>query len=153
MTLKVSSPAFQEGGEIPLRYSCEGEDVSPVLQWSDPPEGTKSIALIMDDPDAPGGTFTHWVLYNLPPDSRSLPEAIPAKAEPSTGTLQGKNDFQKTGYSGPCPPPGRPHRYQFTVYALDRALNLEAGISQRQLREAIEGHILAQGRLTGTYQR
>ena len=153
MTLAVSSAAFQEGGKIPASYTCEGRDVSPALTWGEPPAGTQSFALIMDDPDAPGGVFTHWVLFNLPADSRELPEAVPTQPQLSDGSLQGKNDFGKTGYGGPCPPSGRPHRYQFTLYALDQTLDLKAGASKKQAIDAMQGHILAQGRLTGTYQR
>ena len=153
MALTVSSSAFQEGDKIPAKYTCEGQDVSPPLAWSEPPAGTRSLALIVDDPDAPGGVFTHWLLFNIPPDSRELPEAVPAQAELDSGALQGKTDFGRTGYGGPCPPPGRPHRYQFTLYALDQPLDLEGGASKKQLLSAMEGHILAQGQLTGTYQR
>ena len=153
MALTVLSSAFQEGDKIPAKYTCEGQDVSPPLAWSEPPAGTRSLALIVDDPDAPGGVFTHWLLFNIPPDSRELPEAVPAQAELDSGALQGKTDFGRTGYGGPCPPPGRPHRYQFTLYALDQPLDLEGGASKKQLLSAMEGHILAQGQLTGTYQR
>ncbi len=153
MALTVSSSAFQEGGEIPTKYTCEGQDVSPALIWGEPPAGTKSFALIVDDPDAPVGVFTHWVLFNLPADSSSLPEAVPAQNQLPDGSLQGKSDFGKIGYGGPCPPPGNPHRYQFTLYALDQILNLEAGASKKQVLEAMQGHVLAQGRLIGTYQR
>lgn len=153
MALELSSSAFQEGGEIPTKYTCEGQDVSPTLTWGEPPAGTQSLALIMDDPDAPVGVFTHWVLFNLPADSRGLPEAVPTQAQLPDGSLQGKNDFGKIGYGGPCPPPGRPHRYQFTLYALDQTLDLKAGASKKQVLDAMQGHILAQGRLTGTYQR
>lgn len=153
MALTVSSSAFQEGDKIPAKYTCEGQDVSPPLAWSEPPAGTRSLALIVDDPDAPGGVFTHWLLFNIPPDSRELPEAVPTQAELASGALQGKTDFGRTGYGGPCPPPGRPHRYQFTLYALDQPLDLEGGASKKQLLSAMEGHILAQGQLTGTYQR
>lgn len=153
MPLTVSSPAFQEGSAIPTRYSCQGQDVSPPLQWSEPPEGTASFALIMDDLDAPGGVFTHWVLFNVPSDSRELAEAVPTGAELPTGALQGKNDFGRIGYGGPCPPLGAPHRYRFTLYALNQALTLGAGVSKNQLLNAMKGHILAQGQLTGTYQR
>ncbi len=153
MALTVSSSAFQEGDKIPAKYTCEGQDVSPSLAWSEPPAGTRSLALIVDDPDAPGGVFTHWLLFNIPPDSRELPEAVPTQAELASGALQGKTDFGRTGYGGPCPPPGRPHRYQFTLYALDQPLDLEGGASKKQLLSAMEGHILAQGQLTGTYQR
>jgi len=153
MALVVSSSAFQEGGEIPTKYTCEGQDVSPALTWSEPPAETWSFTLIVDDPDAPVGEFTHWVLFNLSADSRGLPEAMPAQAQLPDGSLQGKNDFGKIGYGGPCPPPGRPHRYQFTLYALDQTLDLKAGASKKQVLDAMQGHILAQGRLTGTYQR
>lgn len=153
MALTVSSSAFQEGDKIPAKYTCEGQDVSPPLAWSEPPAGTRSLALIVDDPDAPGGVFTHWLLFNIPPDSRELPEAVPTQAELASGALQGKTDFGRTGYGGPCPPPGRPHRYQFTLHALDQPLDLEGGASKKQLLSAMEGHILAQGQLTGTYQR
>jgi len=153
MALELSSSAFQEGGEIPTKYTCEGQDVSPTLTWGKPPAGTQSLALIVDDPDAPVGVFTHWVLFNLPADSRGLPEAMPTQAQLPDGSLQGKNDFGKIGYGGPCPPPGRPHRYQFTLYALDQTLDLKAGASKKQVLDAMQGHILAQGRLTGTYQR
>jgi|Deesub1362B_J571_1020462.scaffolds.fasta_scaffold27118_1 hypothetical protein len=153
MALSISSPAFQEGGEIPAKYTCEGQDVSPELVWGEPPAGTQSFVLIMDDPDAPGGVFTHWVLFNLPVASRKLPEGVPAQAQLPDGSLQGKNDFGKIGYGGPCPPSGRPHRYQFTLYALDQPLDLKAGVSKKQVIQAMQGHILAQGRLTGTYQR
>ena len=153
MALSISSPVFQEGEGIPAKYSCEGQDISPPLAWGEPPAGTNSFALIVDDPDAPGRVFTHWALFNLPADSRELPEAVPAQPQLSSGALQGKNDFGKTGYGGPCPPPGRPHRYQFTLYALDQLLDLKSGASKQQVLEAMQGHILGQGQLTGTYQR
>ena len=153
MALTVLSSAFQEGSEIPARYTCEGQDVSPALTWEEPPAETQSFALIMDDPDAPGGVFTHWVLFNLPADSRGLSEAVPTQPQLPDGSLQGKNDFGRSGYGGPCPPPGRPHRYQFTLYALDQTLDLKAGASKKQVIDAMRGHILAQGRLTGTYRR
>jgi Raf kinase inhibitor-like YbhB/YbcL family protein len=153
MALTVSSSAFQEGSKIPAKYTCEGQDVSPALTWGEPPAGTQSFALIVDDPDAPGGVFTHWVVFNLPADSRGLPEAVPAQAQLPDGSVQGKNDFGKLGYGGPCPPPGRPHRYQFTLYALDQSLDLKAGAAKKPVIDAMQGHILAQGRLTGTYQR
>ena len=153
MALSISSPVFQEGEGIPAKYSCEGQDISPPLVWGEPPADTNSFALIVDDPDAPGRVFTHWVLFNLPADSRELPEAVPTQPQLSSGALQGKNDFGKTGYGGPCPPPGRPHRYQFTLYALDQLLDLKSGASKQQVLEAMQGHILGQGQLTGTYQR
>jgi len=153
MALSISSPVFQEGEGIPAKYSCEGQDISPPLAWGEPPAGTNSFALIVDDPDAPGRVFTHWVLFNLPADSRELPEAVPTQPQLSSGALQGKNDFGKTGYGGPCPPPGRPHRYQFTLYVLAQLLDLKPGASKQQVLEAMQGHILDQGQLTGTYQR
>ena len=153
MTLSLSSTAFRDGERIPAKYTCEGQDISPQLEWDGVPEESKSLALIMDDPDAPGGVFTHWVLFNLPPDSRDLPEAVPSASQLSSGALQGRNDFSRMGYGGPCPPPGRPHHYRFTLYALDKQLDLRAGVSKEQLLEAMKGHILEQARLTGTYQR
>jgi len=153
MVLTVSSKVFQEGGKIPAKYTCDGQDVSPPLAWSEPPVGTESFALIMNDPDAPGGVFTHWVLFNIPSDNRQLPEAVPTQAKLPSGALQGKNNFGRIGYGGPCPPPGRPHRYQFIIYALDQPLDLTAGASEKQVLDAMERHILAQGQLTGTYQR
>ncbi|MBA7691192.1 hypothetical protein ES703_99733 [subsurface metagenome] len=153
MELTVSSSAFQEGDVIPTEYTCEGQDVSPPLAWDEPPAGTQSLVLIVDDPDAPVGVFTHWVLFNIPSNSRDLPEALPTQAQLPSEAQQGKNDFGRLGYGGPCPPPGRPHRYQFTVYALDQPLELTAGASKKQVLDAIQGHILAQGQLTGAYQR
>ncbi len=153
MVLSLSSTAFKGGERIPVKYTCEGQDVSPPLTWSEPPQGTQSLTLIVDDPDAPGGAFTHWVLFNIPPDSGELPEAVPTQAQLSSGALQGKNDFGKIGYGGPCPPPGRLHRYCFTLYALDRVLDLKAGVSKKQVLDAMQGHILAQEQLIGTYQR
>jgi len=153
MGLALSSLVFKEGGTIPAKYTCDGEDVSPPLRWGEPPVGTQSFALIMDDLDAPGGVFTHWVLLNVPRDSQGLPEGVPTQAQLSSGALQGKNDFRRIGYGGPCPPPGGPHRYQFTLYALDRSLPLAAGASRKQVLDAMQGHILAQAQLVGTYQR
>jgi Raf kinase inhibitor-like YbhB/YbcL family protein len=153
MALSVSSSVFGEGDMIPARYTCQGEDVSPPVAWSGVPAGTRSLVLIMDDPDAPVGVFSHWVIFNIAVDSPGLPEAVPAQAQLPGGALQGRNDFGRVGYGGPCPPPGRPHRYQFTVYALDSSLELEAGASKGQVLGAVRGHILAQGRLSGRYQR
>jgi Raf kinase inhibitor-like YbhB/YbcL family protein len=153
MVLPVLSPAFQDGTRIPVKYTCQGQDVSVPLTWSDSPSGTDSFALILDDADAPGGVFTHWILFNIPSDSRELPEAVPAQAQLPSGALQGKNDFGRLGYSGPCPPTGPSHQYRFTVYALDQPLNLKAGASRKQVVDSMKGHILAQGQLTGTYQR
>jgi len=153
MLLTISSPVFQEGKEIPLKYTCEGEDISPPLKWDEPPAGTQSFALIMDDPDAPVGVFTHWVLFNITSDSRELLEAVLAREQISGGALHGKNSFGEIKYVGPCPPPGRSHRYRFTLYALDQHLDLKAGASKEQVVKSMQGHVLAQGQLTGTYQR
>jgi Raf kinase inhibitor-like YbhB/YbcL family protein len=150
MALSVKSAAFQEGGKIPDKYTCQGQDLSPPLTWGEPPQGTESLALIMDDPDAPRGLFTHWVLYNIPQETRGLPEAVSARELPD-GTLQGKNDFGEIGYGGPCPPAGSTHRYRFTLYALDQILDVKAGASRNQLIDAIKSHILAQGTLIGRY--
>jgi Raf kinase inhibitor-like YbhB/YbcL family protein len=153
MEISLSSTAFREGEGIPAKYTCEGQDISPPLGWGEPPPGTRAFALIMDDPDAPGGVFTHWVIFNIASDSRQLVEAIPIQGQLPGGALQGKNDFGRTGYGGPCPPPGRPHRYQFTLYAMDHPLDLKAGVSKGRLLSATQGHVLAQGQLIGTYQR
>jgi Raf kinase inhibitor-like YbhB/YbcL family protein len=149
----ITSPLFQAGEKIPVKYTCDGQNISPPLDWSQGSAGTNSFALIMDDPDSPGGAFTHWVIFNLPPDTRGLPEAVPAEGELSNGALQGKNNSGKIGYFGPCPPSGSAHHYRFTVYALDRPLDLAAGASKVQVLQAMQGHILAQGQLVGTYQR
>jgi Raf kinase inhibitor-like YbhB/YbcL family protein len=152
VTLSLSSTAFQEGGSIPDRYTCEGQDISPQLSWGEPPVGTESLALIVDDIDT-SGKFTHWVIFNIPSTTRELAEAIPAQSSLPDGALQGKNDFGNIGYGGPCPPSGKPHRYRFTLYALDSSLNLEAGASKKQVLDVVEGHTLARGELIGTYQR
>jgi Raf kinase inhibitor-like YbhB/YbcL family protein len=145
----LTSSAFAEGGEIPRRYTCEGEDVSPPLAWGGVPEGTRSFVLIADDPDAPGGVWVHWVLYDLPGKIRSLPEGNPA----SLGT-RGTTDFRRAAYGGPCPPPGKAHRYFFTLYALDvPSLGLPEGASRPAVEQAMQGHILARAQWMGTYQR
>lgn len=153
MALSVTSTAFLEGDKIPGKYTCQGQDISPPLAWSEPPRGTQCFALIMDDPDAPGGVFAHWLIFNIPSDSRTLPEALPTQNQLPNGALQGKNDFGTVGYRGPCPPSGPAHRYRFTLYALDRPLDLKPGTSKKQVLDAMNGHILAQGQLTGTYRR
>jgi Raf kinase inhibitor-like YbhB/YbcL family protein len=152
MEIKVKSTAFEEGGKIPKQYTCDGSDVSPPLAWSAIPEGTKSIALICDDPDAPMGTWVHWVLFNLPPDVKELPENVPARKNLENGAIHGINDFRNLGYGGPCPPSGT-HRYYFKVYALDMQINLKAGITKGKLLKAMKGHILAEGQLMGKYTR
>jgi Raf kinase inhibitor-like YbhB/YbcL family protein len=153
MAFELTSPAFKEGERIPDRYTCEGEDVSPPLHWSVPPAATKSFVVIADDPDAPGGTWVHWVIYNLSLDLRGLPESIPAKDHWLNGALQGLTDFKRVGYGGPCPPPGKPHRYYFKLYALDAVLNLKPRATKIQVLEACKGHVLAEAQLMGRFGR
>lgn len=155
MGFKLGSPAFDPGGRIPARYTCDSEDVSPALTWSDPPPGTASFALIVDDPDAPVGTWVHWVLYDLPGDARALAEGVPAEREPSEprGARQGVNDFRRIGYGGPCPPPGGAHRYFFKLYALKAPLGLAPGATKQQVEKAMEGLILGHAEVVGTYAR
>ncbi|HSB12113.1 MAG TPA: YbhB/YbcL family Raf kinase inhibitor-like protein [Blastocatellia bacterium] len=152
MKLAVTSSAFKDAEAIPTRYTCDGENTSPALNWSGMPDGTKSLALICDDPDAPAGTWVHWVLYGLPPTVAGLPEGMPA-TQNTQGALQGTNDFGSIGYGGPCPPSGKPHRYFFKLYALDAQLNLKPGARKGDLVKAMQGHILAEGQLVGTYRR
>jgi Raf kinase inhibitor-like YbhB/YbcL family protein len=151
--LSVTSPAFCEGEPIPKLYTGEDKDVSPLLQWTDVPEGAKSMALICDDPDAPRGTWVHWVLFNLPPETRQLDQGVPKTEKLANGALQGTNDFPKIGYDGPMPPPGKPHRYYFKVYTLDTMLSLKSGCKKAELEAAMKSHILAEGQLMGTYKR
>jgi Raf kinase inhibitor-like YbhB/YbcL family protein len=152
MDLKVTSTAFVDGGMIPPKYTADGQDVSPPLAWEGVPEGAKSIALINDDPDAPMGTWVHWLVWNLPPDAAILDEDVAPDAELPNGIRQGTTDFGRTGYGGPAPPSGV-HRYFFKVYALDAMLDLRAGAIKPELEKAIKGHILAQGQLMGKYTR
>ncbi|MFQ5679268.1 MAG: YbhB/YbcL family Raf kinase inhibitor-like protein [Gemmatimonadota bacterium] len=151
--MELTSDAFADGGEIPVPHTCDGEDLSPALSWSGPPEGTTSLALIADDPDAPVGTWVHWVVYRIPPELRGLPEGVPADPELPDGTRQGRNDFRRVGYGGPCPPPGRRHRYFFKLYALDAHPDLAPGATKRDLLDAMEGHVLGRAQLVGTYGR
>jgi Raf kinase inhibitor-like YbhB/YbcL family protein len=152
MPLELTSTALAPGQPIPRKYTCDGENVSPPLRWSDLPQGTQSLAFICDDPDAPAGTWVHWVLYNLPAKARALVEAVPANADLPDGSRQGKNGWGRLGYGGPCPPSGT-HRYFFKLYALDTVLGLASGADKSQLLQAMEGHILAQTELMGTYKR
>jgi len=152
MDIKLTSSAFKDGDMIPSRYTCDGEEVSPALAWSGAPEGTKSIALISDDPDAPMGTWVHWVIFNIPPDSRGLPEDVSRDKTLRDGSIQGINDSREIGYGGPCPPSGT-HRYYFKIYALDTRLKLSPGITKNQLLEAMKGHVLGEGQLMGKYKR
>ena len=150
--MKLTSKAFGTKGMIPPQFTCDGQDISPPLSWSNPPTNTKSLALICDDPDAPGKTWVHWVVYNLPPSSCSLPEAVPAGSKIAAGGLQGINDFKQLAYGGPCPPGGK-HRYFFKIYALDRMLNLQSGAAKAELEVAMKGHIIDRGELMGYYSR
>jgi len=152
MELKLTSTAFKEGELIPKPYTCEGRNVSPPLVWAAPPEGSKTLALICDDPDAPMGTWVHWVLYNLPANTRELPENIAPQRTLGFGEQQGNNSWGKIGYGGPCPPSGT-HRYYFKLYALDATLALQPGASKDDLEKAMRGHILAQGQLMGRYAK
>ncbi|MBE0596473.1 MAG: YbhB/YbcL family Raf kinase inhibitor-like protein [Desulfuromonadales bacterium] len=151
MGLELHSPVIRNQ-TIPQHYTCDGDNVSPPLAWGNVPEGTRSLALVADDPDAPGGVFTHWVLYNLPPEIRELPEDVRRDEILPSGAMQGINDFDRIGYGGPCPPGGT-HRYFFTLYALDRRLELEPGATKEQLRQAMRGHIVAEAQIVGKYSR
>ena len=152
MVMEVKSTVFDEGGSIPKRYTCDGPDVSPPLSWTQPPDGTKNLVLICDDPDAPMGTWVHWVLYGLSPGTLELPEGVPTNKKVLGGAKQGTNDFRRIGYGGPCPPGGT-HRYYFKLYAVDIELSLSAGATKKEVLKAIEGHILAEGQLMGRYSR
>jgi len=152
MEIKVTSTAFANGGMIPSEYTCDGDDISPPLEWEGVPEGTESIAVIADDPDAPRGTWVHWVLYNLPPETRGLEENVPVTAELDNGAKQGITDSARVGYGGPCPPSGT-HRYFFRVYALDTVIDSGGSLDKARLLKAMEGHILAKGELMGKYRR
>ncbi len=149
----LETKSFSSGGEIPRRYTCVGEDLSPELTWSEPPPGTQTLALIADDPDAPGGTWTHWVAWNMSPLTRSLAEGAGKGNTLPSGGAQGRNDFGRSGYGGPCPPPGKTHRYFFKLYALDTKLNLKPGATKHELESAMKGHILAQSDVMGTFKR
>jgi len=152
MEIKVTSSAFKEGEMIPKKYTCDGEELSPPLNWTDVPAAAKSVALISDDPDAPMGTWVHWVIFNMPADATGLPEGIPADKMLPSGAKQGINGSRGIGYAGPCPPSGI-HRYYFKVYAVDKMLDLEPGIAKKDLLNAMEGHTLGQGQLMGKYKR
>ena len=152
MSISLTSSAFKEGELIPPRFTCSGENVSPPLAWGPVPAEAKSLALVVDDPDAPRGTWVHWVVYNLPAAARELPEGVPAQDAITGGGRQGKNDFGQTGYGGPCPPGGT-HRYYFKLYALNAALDLPAGATKQDLLKAMYGHILDEGQLMGRFRR
>lgn len=153
MNLSLTSTAFTNGQSIPRQYAFDDDNLSPALQWSNVPPATKSRTLICDDPDAPVGTWVHWVIYDLAPATSGLPGDVPKTPELFNGTKQGVNDFKRFGYGGPAPPPGKPHRYYFKLFALDAKLSLKPGITKKDLLKAMDGHVLAEGQLMGTYQR
>lgn len=153
MNFILISSAFKEGETIPQQYTCAGRDVSPPLHWSVPPAGTRSYVIIADDPDAPAGTWVHWVIYNVPLDLRGVSEGVPTDEQVLDGALQGMNDFKRVGYGGPCPPPGMPHRYLFKLYALDKVLDLKPRATKAQVLDACKGHILAEAQLMARYGR
>jgi Raf kinase inhibitor-like YbhB/YbcL family protein len=155
MSLEITSDAFVSGQSIPAKYTCTGKNISPAITWGDPPAGTQSFALIMDDPDAPMGTWVHWVLYNIPADRRSLEEALPVTGKNVANTnsiFVGTNSWGNIGYGGPCPPSGT-HRYCFKLYALDTTISLLPGATKDELLREMKGHILAQGELMGTFSK
>jgi Raf kinase inhibitor-like YbhB/YbcL family protein len=149
----LHSSAFAAGESIPRKHTCDGADQSPPLEWSELPAGTKSLFLILEDPDAPSGVFTHWVLFNLPPEPAALPAAVAKQAVLANGAMHGRNDFRRGGYGGPCPPHGQTHRYVFRLYALDAPLRLTPGGPPSEVREAANGHILGEAELIGMYGR
>ncbi|HKW26119.1 MAG TPA: YbhB/YbcL family Raf kinase inhibitor-like protein [Terriglobales bacterium] len=151
MSFVLETKAFPKDGEIPAKYTCGGDDLSPALSWRGAPQDTKSFALIVDDPDAPSGTFTHWIVYDLPPATHQLPESVSKTEDLSGRGRQGRNDFHRVGYGGPCPPPGKAHRYFFKLYALNAALNLPAGASRKDVEGAMRGRVLAQAELMGKF--
>ena len=153
MTFTIETSAFKDGATIPKKFTCDGEDISPPLSWNGAPEGTQSFALICDDPDAPMGTWVHWVLWGLPPDTMGLLEDVPTDSALAGGSKQGLNSWPHVGYGGPCPPPGKPHRYYFKLYALDAMLALPLETNKAQLMEAMKDHILAEAQVMGTYGR
>ncbi len=150
MAFEISSPAFANGAAIPSKFSCKGQDISPALTWTEPPAGTKSFALIMDDPDAPVGIWVHWIIFNIPASSRDLKEATPTDPQLSDGSIQGITSARSNGYHGPCPPSGT-HRYYFKLYALDTMLSLSSNADKKSLLAAMEGHILANAEWMGTF--
>jgi len=148
----IESPAFKNGERIPSKYTCDGDDISPEIKWKDAPKNTKSFTLISDDPDAPVGVYTHWVIFNMPPSQNGLKEGIETKPTLQDGSIQGKTDFGRIGYGGPCPPSGT-HRYRFHLYALDTTLGLLPGSTKQQVLRAIQGHILAEAEIICLYSR
>jgi Raf kinase inhibitor-like YbhB/YbcL family protein len=153
VSLELQSPDFTAGGNIPKQFTCDGANISPALSWNAPPAATQSFVLIADDPDAPVGTWVHWVIFDLPANLRALPQDFPKNEQSADGSRQGRNDFGKVGYGGPCPPPGKPHRYFFKLYALEAKLNLMPGATKKDVERAMQGNILAQSEYTGRFSR
>lgn len=153
MAFSLTSSAFAAGAAIPAQYTCKGADTSPPLEWNGVPANTATFAIIMDDPDAPAGTWVHWVLWNLPASAQSIPEGVAKSEQLADGSRQGQNDFRKIGYNGPCPPPGKRHRYFFRLYALDAKLDLAPGATRQELDAAMKGHILGEAEYMGTFRR
>jgi Raf kinase inhibitor-like YbhB/YbcL family protein len=153
MAFTLKSSAFAPSQAIPYRYSRDGENVSPELAWNDTPPGTQTLTLIVDDPDAPRGVFTHWVIFNMPGALTGLPAGVRHGEHPANAGTQGRNDFGDIGYGGPQPPPGKPHHYRFTLYALDTTLSLRPGATKQQVLGVMQGHILGQAQLIGTYEQ
>lgn len=153
MTIAIASEIISDGSKIPLKYTCDDGDISPPLIWDLIPENTESFAILCEDPDAPGGTFIHWILFNIPPDTKELPAGIKEEKKLDNGAIHGQNDFGRLGYGGPCPPSGTEHRFIFKIFALDTMLNLKSGISINQFSNAIQGHVLDKGELIGMYGR
>ena len=152
-SMELKSSAFQNGADIPVKYTCDGKDISPPLSWVNVPGGTKALALIADDPDAPVGTWVHWVIYDLPADAKELPEGIATTETLADGSKQGVNDFRKTGYGGPCPPPGTAHRYYFKLYALSAPTEVKPRATKQRLLQAIKSYTLGEAQLMGRYKR
>ena len=153
MSMTLTTNAFSPGGTIPRKFTCDGPDASPALKWSGAPTGTQSFALIADDPDAPVGTWVHWVVYDLPATVSELAENVPKQEQLPGGGIQGRNDFRKIGYGGPCPPPGPAHRYFFKLYALDAKVNLKPGATKAEVDKAMKGHVLGEAQVMGKYGR
>ena len=153
MNFKISTSSFLVEGTIPKKFTCDAQDISPELSWSGASENTRSFALIADDPDAPAGTWTHWIAWNIPASAHELKEGVAKELQFSDGMRQGQNDFRKIGYNGPCPPPGKPHRYYFKLFALDANLDLKSGSTRKELESAMKSHLLAQTDVLGRYGR
>lgn len=151
--MKLTSNEFKDGQTIPVQFTCKGRNISPELSWDGVPDSARSLALIVDDPDAPGGTWVHWVVYNIPVSRRSFDENIPKTGKLDDGTLQGTNDFKNIGYGGPCPPPGPAHHYHFKIYALDTLFTSAPGLTKARLLDLMKGHIIGQSELTGLFRR